>query len=85
MKARHIKSIRLRLGSAILLMKELEKWAKKEKDNEHFKQFDCSEFFEGKTMAEINIEKYYKQRELIDRKITMYKRLLNNLTNKKRE
>ena len=79
MKAKYFKKIRLQLKDEKFLLTQLKKWAKLEGELEHFYKFKCSEFFEGKTMAEINLKEYYKKRELYCHKIDKFKRLLENV------
>lgn len=79
MKARHIRKIRLKLKNEKFLTDNLKKWAQEEKALDHFYRFKCSEFFEGKTGAELNKKEYYNRMDICSHKIEQLKRLLNNI------
>lgn len=76
MKARHIKNIRIKLKDEKFLIGKLREWGEEEKRLESFYRFKCSDFFEGKTLAEINRQEYYKRIKVCNRKIGQLKRLL---------
>jgi len=80
MKARHIKKIRAKLKDENFLMSHLKEWAEEEKILDNFYRFQCSDFFEGKTGAEINRREYYKRMEICRNKLKKFKRLLDDLT-----
>lgn len=57
-------------------------WAEQEKDNEHFCDFDCSDFFRGEKLAKLNREIYRKRRGKINRKYNQIERFLDSLKEK---
>lgn len=79
MKARHIKRIRAKLKDEKFLMSHLKKWAYEEKILDDFLRFKCSDFFQGRTNAEINGREYDKRMHICRLKLCKFKRLLDNL------
>lgn len=79
MKARHIKKIRAKLKDEKFLISKLKEWAEEEKQLHNFYQFKCSEFFEGKTLAEINRREYDKRSKVCSRNLRRFKNLLDKV------
>lgn len=61
------------------LQRQFDKWAEKTKENNSFLKFDCSPFFRGKVLADINLEKYYIRNRKINRKLKQLHNFLNKL------
>lgn len=68
-----------KLESRDYIKQQLRYWAEKEKSNSTFYSFECSEFFKGKTLAELNKEIYYEKARKIRHKIKQYKELLERV------
>ncbi len=79
MKAKHITKLRAKLKDKNFLMQKLKEWAEEEKLLDNFYRFKCSEFFEGKTGAEINKIEYWKRWHICNSKLSTYKELIKNL------
>ena len=68
MKAKHFKKMRANLYNLKWLKRKLREIAKEEQENEHFYNFECSEFFRGEKLAELNKEIYYRRKHNINRR-----------------
>ncbi len=79
MKAKHFKKMRLRVTDKDWLLKEYRKYAEVQKELNHFRDFKCSTFFEGETLASLNRIEYRKRSNVNYRKLAQIKRLLENI------
>lgn len=79
MKAWKIKIARKKIKNKIFLLRKLRYWAGEEKRLKRFYDFKCSKFFEGETMAEINLEFYNEKYYICRKNINRFKRILSAL------
>jgi pyruvate/2-oxoacid:ferredoxin oxidoreductase beta subunit len=66
-KSNRIEVMRKNVNNTEWLLTRYKQFLEDEKDNKHFKDFECSKFFKGDTMAKHNTIIYERRKERINR------------------